>query len=132
MREKTTYVSDDGMEFSAESDCLNWENSRRDWGSVAFYTDCLERLSTQWSDLENLYDHTEYLHIIDANRAEKVLDWLEEEMGFVPPEEYETGDVFGWDSDWQDWYNIREKIADLTNTLMKLTGIAEGGGETCE
>lgn len=122
MREKTTYIADDGMEFTSEIDCLEHENRSRDYDSVWFFNDCLERLSTKYKDLENLYDYTTYVWIRDKERAKEVFRFLYSEFGFIAPEEYEADQVFAWNAEWQDWYDLREHIAEQTNALAKILG----------
>lgn len=51
MREKITYIADDGMEFTSEYDCHEYENRSLPWDSVLFYNDCLERLPTKYDCL---------------------------------------------------------------------------------
>lgn len=125
MREKITYIADDGMEFTSEYDCHEYENRNLPWDSVLFYNDCLEHLPTKYDCLGDLFNHAEYAWVRSAAGAKQIFKYLYDDWDFVPPEDYADDQVFAWDADTQDWYDLRERIADLTNALVKIAGPGE-------
>lgn len=121
MTEVTYYIAEDGKQFDDESECWKYEMSLKDWSCVEFFNEDLERLDPN-DGLEELYEYSMHLHIINAERAKEVFRFLYEMYGFYTPEKYEDGDLLSFNEQEQDWFDPVEKAREAMRIVNTLVG----------
>ena len=111
MRIETTYIADDGTEFSTEEECREYENEfKRLMDSAQFFD---ENFITcrELGDIE----YAVYVYIRDSKKAEMLFDQLYIMLSFEPPRSisYKSGDIL-WYTDKGEWVNLNSEINRLT------------------
>lgn len=129
MRVETTYYAFDEKEFDSKENCLAYEAMVLDkLKSVAFIDEDFDRIA-DYEDLAYIAESAPYIKILDGEKAEEFIEWLEEYTGvcFDGIEDIETGDIFVFDMTPGAWYNLTDRISELKEMESKINEAVSDG-----
>lgn len=114
-----TYIADDGTEFDNEEECRAYEDSLKvAFDSVVIFDENKNVLSHDWEEIEG---RDFYMVIVAAEPARELFDKLGYYISFEKPKfEVHAGDVLAWDLYSEEWYNVHDRIEELTRLIGEL------------
>ncbi len=119
----TTYRSDDGTEFDTEEECLAYEAVYRNTDSVLVFDEDLDLFDMD--DLEEVFNEASYIHIVDAQAARLLFDFVESSYGSFLPSEIEEGHTYhyvdgGWSGDlWEDLDEEYQRVKNRYDSVQE-------------
>lgn len=119
MEIKTTYIAFDDTEFDTEEECLEYESNANPEGAVRFFNAQGEELFDK--EPCELFEASYYIYIVDEEKATAFLDWLMYYSGYTIPGEIKTGCIYVYDEDEGDYYDLTERVDDLTKKLNTIS-----------
>ena len=126
MRVESTYYAFDDTEFYTEEECLNYEKMiRTKLDAIVFFDSNRKRM-----DSENPYEIATdaiYAYIVRKEDADDLIEWLANTSGYTIDgmEGISNGDIFKYDSDDDEWHNMKRTIADLTVELEEIEKVVK-------
>lgn len=119
MQIKKIYISDDGEEFETEKACLEHESAIDSSNSILMFDSGGELIKD--SKIPYEYDRANYLYILDPEKAEKHLAWINKEYGYPIPENVKLGQLYFFNDFTQKFENLDAfiiKMSDIRNKLL--------------
>lgn len=124
MRIQVTYVADDGEEFYSEEECLEYEKRMNPDGSLLLFDGDFKLI--KYTDPLAAFEKTEAIYVEDAEKAEKFLDWINDQTGYVIPEMIKAPAVYIYDDDTRSYYELYDRIHELERIKLRIIdGIKE-------
>lgn len=115
MTTKIIYIAEDGEEFETLDECLKYEKQRDASGAVLMFA--ANRLPITDADSITAFEDSNYLYIIDAEKAKAFFNYVSDAYCLATPnlEEVEDHALFAYDCDnsCQGYINVNDKIAEL-------------------
>jgi hypothetical protein len=117
MTTKIIYIAEDGEEFETSDECLKYEKKRDVRNAVIMFDS--NRLPIVDTDSVTAFEDSNYLYIIDAEKAKVFFDYVSDAYCLAIPnlEEVENHALFAYDynydSSCQNYINVNDKIAEL-------------------
>lgn len=112
---KKLYIAEDGEEFETEEECLEYEGKRDVHDAIVMFAS--NRLPILNADSVTAFEDSNYLYIINAEKAKAFFDYISDAYGLAAPnlEEVEDNALFAYDYDHscQSYINVDDKIAEL-------------------
>lgn len=119
MRIETIYYADDGTEFDTEEECRQYESAITDgMDSCLFYDGDMKKIE---GGFEEIWDHTEYVAILDEEKVKPLFNYLWDMYGFKPPMGYNTGDIFAWNAHDETWSDLKEEFYTISCIMGVIT-----------
>lgn len=115
MTTKIIYIAEDGEEFDTSDECLKYEKKRDVHDAVIMFAG--NRLPITDTDSVTAFEDSNYLYILDAEKAKAFFEYVSEAYCLATPnlEEVEDHALFAYDYDHscQSYIDVDDKIADL-------------------
>lgn len=115
MTTKIIYIAEDGEEFDTSDECLKYEKKRDVRDAVIMFAG--NRLPITDTDSVTAFEDSNYLYILDAEKAKAFFEYVSEAYCLATPnlEEVEDHALFAYDYDHncQSYIDVDDKIADL-------------------
>ena len=115
MTTKIIYIAEDGEEFDTSDECLKYEKKRDVHNAVIMFAG--NRLPITDTDSVTAFEDSNYLYIIDAEKAKAFFEYVSDAYCLATPnlEEVEDHALFAYDYDHscQSYIDVDGKIADL-------------------
>lgn len=112
---KKLYIAEDGEEFETEEECLEYESKRDVHDAILMFA--RNRLPIVDVDSVTAFEDSNYLYILDAEKAKAFFDYVSDAYCLATPnlEEVEDHALFAYDYDnnCQGYIDVNDKIAEL-------------------
>lgn len=103
MKEKITFISDDGEEFETREDCLAYEKAQTELSGLLGFNGDMEFQDPKEIGVEDAFQISRLLFITDADSAEESFRIIEDRYGVEVPTQVMTGDIRLYDFDTDTW-----------------------------
>ena len=108
MTTRITYIACDGEEFETEQECLEYEKSMDSTDCLMMFDNDLNVLRDE--DQGRNAEYSNYIYILDAEKAMKFFKWASINYGYTFPDNVETGRLYSYDDRSDSWEDMNEKV----------------------
>lgn len=126
---RTVYIADDGEEFETEEECTAHERCMADLPGILGFNDKAAYQDPEKNDVDQAFNNSEYLFIIDENEADETFEFIGDYYGYTVPTVFSTGDILRYDYDKDEWVNA---VDDYLGKTEMMIGLLKSIGETLQ
>ncbi len=116
-----TYYAFDETEFSTAEECLEYEaRFVKLWDAAKFFDEDMNPTPDIGADekAEWVGENAEYIKIIHADNAAKLIGWIKEYSGMCAElEDFDNGDVLAFDADAWSWKNMTKRMEETKKII---------------
>ena len=114
MEIREIYISDDGEEFDSEKECLEHEQRNRSLDCVVMFDSTAKLITGE--TLVNAFAKASFIYIVNAEKAEKYFDWLQDSYVSKVPECVNDGELYFYNETVEDYEEFNCYIDGLIET----------------
>lgn len=120
------YIADDGEEFETEQECLDHERAMNYKDAVVFLDSSFEVIDM--NDSVKAYEKSNYIYVLDAEKASAFFSWLTGYAGYEGPEQLCDDEIYSFNEREQQYENLNNIIDELVATRIKIiTAVNDDG-----
>ena len=127
MTTRTVYIADDGEEFETEEECAAHERCMAGLPGILGFNDKAVYQDSEKNDVDQAFNNSEYLFIIDENEADETFEFIGDYYGYTVPTVFSTGDILRYDYDKDEWVNV---VDDYLGKTEMMIGLLNSIGDT--